>query len=150
MMRVFADRLFDVLVQHKRDIAASWATDVRKNPKTPSFKEYTQDQCINYAVDFYENFIKVFFESKPYPEQEAYFSKYAERRFKEGIPLHEAIHALIMMRRHLWLFADMQVIFTSPLDQYQAVETITRTIRLFDHAIYIIIRRYKELEKEAR
>jgi len=53
-----------------------------------------------------------------------------------------------MMRRHLWLFADMQVIFTSALDSYQAIETITKTIRLFDHAIYIITRRTEELWKE--
>ncbi len=150
MMRVFADRLFDVVVKHKRDIAANWAKDVRKNPKTPSFHEYTEDQAINYAVDFYENFTSLYFEPKPYHGQVEYFSKYAERRFKEGTPLHEAIHALIMMRRHLWLFADMQVIFTSPLDSYQAIETITKTIRFFDEAIYVITRRTAELWKQSK
>jgi len=148
MMRVFADRLMDVLVQHKRDIAENWAKDVRKNPKTPSFHDYTQDQGTNYAIDFYENFVKFYFEPKPYTGQEEYFNKYAERRFKEGIPLCEAIHALIMMRRHLWLYADMQVIFTSALDSYQAIETLTKTIRLFDHSIYTITRRTEELWKE--
>jgi len=145
MMRVFADRLFDVVVQHKRDIAENWAKDVRKNPKTPAFHDFTQEQCVNFAVDFYENFANFYFEPKPYTAQEEYFNKYAERRYQEGIKLHQAIHALIMMRRHLWLYSDMQVVFTSPLDSYQAVETITKTIRLFDHAIYIISRRYEEL-----
>lgn len=148
MMRVFADRLMDVLVQHKRDIAGNWAKDVRKNAKTPSFHDFTQEQAVNFAIDFYENFVNFYFEPKPYMGQEAYFNKYAERRFQEGIPLHEAIHAIVMMRRHLWLFADMQVIFTSPLDSYQAIETITKTIRLFDHAVYLITRRTEELWKE--
>jgi len=149
MMKVFADRLFDVVVKHKRDIAANWAKDVRKNTKTPSYHDYTQDQCINYAVDFYDNFTNLYFEPKPYSGQEEYFTKYAERRYQEGTPLHEAIHALIMMRRHLWLYADMQVVFTSPLDSYQAIEAITKTMRIFDHAIYLITKRYLELVKQA-
>jgi hypothetical protein len=149
MMKVFADRLFDVVSKHKRDIAANWAKDVRKNPKTPAFHDYTQDQCINFAVDFYDNFTNLYFEPKPYSGQEEYFSKYAERRYQEGIPLHEAIYALIMMRRHLWLYADMQVVFTSPLDSYQAIEAITKTMRIFDNATYVMTKRSEELRKEA-
>ena len=32
------------------------------------------------------------------------------------IPLEEAIYALIMMRRHLWLYADFQALFLTALD----------------------------------
>ena len=148
-MRVFADRLLGVMEKNTRDIAANWAKDVMKNPKTPSFHSMTQEQCINYAIDFYKNFINIYFESRPYPKQEAYFSSYAERRYREGIPLHEAIYALIMMRRHLWLYAEMQALFMSPMDQYQAVETLTKTIRLFDSGIYTITKRYQELAAQA-
>ena len=147
MIRVFADRLLDVMDKHAKDIAENWAKDIRRNPRTPSFHEFTQDDCVKFAVDFYRNFINIYFEERPYRGQVEYFTAYAERRFKEGVPLHEAIYALIMMRRHLWLYADMQTVFTSPLDQYQAVEAITKTIRLFDHAIYIITKRYGELSK---
>ena len=52
-----------------------------------------------------------------------------------------------MLRRHMWLFADFQAIFTTALDQYKAVESINRTIRLFDHGIYIITKKYGEMEK---
>ena len=47
----------------------------------------------------------------------------------------------------MWLYAEFQAIFMTALDQYKAVESITRTIRLFDQGIYIISKKYGELEK---
>ena len=47
----------------------------------------------------------MYFSEKPYQEIEGYFTRYAEEGHDEGIPLHECIYALILMRRHIWLFA---------------------------------------------
>jgi len=144
-MSILADRLAHVTESHAREIAEQWAKAVRKNPKTPSFHDIPEEYCILHAKDFYENFVKVYFEEKPYPALEEFFTRYAEARFKEGIPLPETIHALLMLRRHMWLFADSQAIFISIIDQHQAVETINQTIRVFDQGIYLIIKRYEEL-----
>jgi len=144
-MGVFADRLASVTESHALEIAEQWAKAVRSNPKTPSFHDIPEECCILHAKDFYKNFVKVYFEEKPYPALEEFFTRYAEARFKEGIPLPETIHALLMLRRHMWLFADSQAIFISIIDQHQAVETINQTIRVFDQGIYLIIKRYEEL-----
>lgn len=147
-MKVFADRLINVLEHHRREIAQQWCNAVRQNPRTPSFNNFSEEELLKRAGFFYKNLITMYFSEKPYTEVRKYFSEYAEVSYEHKIPLHEALYALIMMRRHMWLFADFQEPFLSAMDHRQAVETINKTIRIFDHGIYIITQRYGELDKE--
>jgi hypothetical protein len=62
-----------------------------------------------------------------------------------NVPMDEALYALTLMRRHIWLYAEFQTIFSSGIDQRQAVDTLTRTILLFDYAAYEITKEYQEL-----
>jgi hypothetical protein len=65
-----------------------------------------------------------------------------------GIPAKETIYALILMRRHIWLYAEFQAIFTSAIDQMQALDTMGRTILLFDYASYEVTKEYQKLINE--
>jgi hypothetical protein len=51
------------------------------------------------------------------------------------------------MRRHIWLYAEFQTLFISAVEQQQAIESLSRTILLFDYATYVITERYQELMK---
>jgi hypothetical protein len=61
--------------------------------------------------------------------------------------LEEAI-MLIMMRRHIWLYAIAGLVV--PADLQQQVETINKTIRIFDYGIYDIVQKYNELINDNR
>jgi hypothetical protein len=149
-MLAFADKLLHVTEQHAKDISDQWCKAVKSNPRTPVLQETARDQCVLFAVEFYRNLRRIYFDKPPYKEIEKYFDQYAEDRFREGLPLHEAVYALVLLRRHMWLYADFQAVFLTALDQYKAVESINRTIRIFDHGIYIIIKKYGELEKDRK
>jgi len=77
-----------------------------------------------------------------------FYLKYAEHSYKMGIPLDEALYAIVLMRRHIWLFAEFQNIFMTRIDQRQALDTLSRTILVFDYATYEIVKRYQELIAE--
>ncbi len=147
-MKVFADKLIEITERHKEEIAKEWARAVRANPRTPSFHEMPEERCIEHALSFYTNLRRIYFSAKPYTEVREYFARYAEKSFREGLPLHETVYALIMMRRHMWLYADFQAPFLTAIDHHQAVETINKTIRIFDHGIYLVIQKYDELGKK--
>ncbi len=146
-MKVFADRLINVLENHRREIAQQWCNAVRQNPRTASFSNFSEEELLKRAGFFYKNLITMYFSEKPYTEVRKYFSEYAEVSYQHEIPLHETLYALIMMRRHMWLYADFQEPFLSAMDHRQAVETINKTIRIFDHGIYITTQQYGELAK---
>ena len=144
-MKAFVGKLIDTTRHHSDQISREWARAVRANPRTPSYHSLPEETCIRHAMGFYKNLRQMLFSEKPYNEVRDYFTTYANERYKEEIPLHEAVYALIMMRRHLWLYADFQGPFLSGLDKDQAVGAINTTIRLFDHGIYLIIKTYGQL-----
>jgi len=144
-MGVFVNELAQMVESHAEEIAEQWAKAVRRNPKTPSFQRLSKEHCLFCAAGFYQRFVKIYFDKSPYPALEEFFTRYAEARYQEGIPLQEAIQALLMLRRQMWLFPDLQTLFAANVDQSQAVEILNQTIRIFDQGIYLIMERYQEL-----
>jgi hypothetical protein len=147
-MKVFATRLIDITELKAPEIAEQWYTDVKKNPRTPFYHKLSEDEAIPQATDFYRHFRSLFMAEKPYEMAQQVFSRYAVDRFAEGVPLPEAIYALTLMRRHIWLYAEFQAIFTSTIERQVVVESLNRTILMFDYATHVITQKYQELMKE--
>lgn len=146
-MKGHATKLIEITERNAAAIAKKWLKDVRANPRTPSYQSLSEDRALEHAVEFYNHFRALFCTEKPFQEARKFFSKYADERFTEGIPLHEALYALVLMRRHIWLYAEFQAIFITAVEQHQAVESLTRTILMFDYATYVLAERYEELMK---
>ncbi len=144
-MQAFTTRLIEVTELHAKTIAKQWFNDVRKNPKTPSYHNITEDRAIPQAIEFYSHFREVFMSDKPFEAAKRFFSKYAEDRYREGVPLNEAIYSLVMMRRHMWLYAEFQAVWTTAVDYQQSSAGLNRTILMFDYATYVITGKYQEL-----
>jgi len=145
MYVAYADKLLNFTEQHAEEIAKLWHKGLISNPKTPSYKKVREFKLVQQGTSFFKNLKKLYFEQKTYDVATAYFSRFAEDQYFENIPLEEAIYALIMLRRQMWLFAEFQVLFTSALDQYQAAESINRTVLLTDYGIFAIAKKYREL-----
>ena len=146
-MKAYATKLIDLTESHADKIAKQWAKDVRTNAKTQAYYGVPEEIIIRQATEFYHNFREMFFNDAPYEQAESYFEGYAEKRYRERVPLHEAVYALILMRRHIWLYAEFQAIFITAVEHRQAVESLSRTILMFDYAMYVITRKYRELMK---
>lgn len=138
-------KLVALVESHADAIAEQWAKDVKKNARTPSYRNIPDDVLVPMAVRFYDNFSQMFYTEKPADISRPYFSQYAEEHYRQNIPLGEALYALILMRRHIWLYAEFQTLFISAVEQKQAVDSLVRTILMFDYAITFISQRYQEL-----
>lgn len=146
-MEVFTDRLLNLAEQHAEKIAERWCKSVRTNPKTPSYHTRPKEECLSQGVSFYRNLKRMYLSEKPYQEVWLYFTTFAEDRHAEGTPLAEAIYALIMMRRHLWLYAEFQALFMSTMDMHHAIDSINRVILIFDYGTYIMVQKCNELTR---
>lgn len=138
-------KLVTLIETHAESIAEQWAKDVKKNARTPSYHSLSDETLITMATRFYDNFSQMFYTEKPAEISRPYFYQYAEEHFRHNIPLSESLYALILMRRHIWLYAEFQTIFISAVEQKQAVDSLVRTILMFDYAIIFISQRYEEL-----
>lgn len=147
MYIAYADKLLNFTEQHATEISKQWAKALQSNPKTASYRKVREFKLVNQGESFYKNLKKLYFEKQAYDMATVYFSKFAEEQFYENIPLDEAVYALMMLRRQMWLFAEFQVLFTSALDQYQASDSINRTVLLTDYGIVAIVNKYRDLKK---
>ena len=149
-MKTYAIKYVELAELHAGRMAKRWAMDVQNNTRTKKYKELDEEWIINQGVKFYRNFSKMFAEEKIGEATLKYFRTYAEDSFSAGVPMDEAVYALILLRRHIWLYAEFQTIFSSGIDQRQALDTLSRTILLFDYAVYEVTKEYQELMKKAK
>ena len=138
-------KLLDLMANNSEAIAKNWANDVIKNSKTPFYHYLNADYLIPQAADFYRRLSGVYPLKNPYPAIHECMSKFAEKRFNEGVPLHEALYAIILMRRHIWLYAEFQAIFITITEQHQALDSQTRTLLIFDYIAYVVTEKYISL-----
>ncbi len=147
-MRPHATKLIEIVEQNAKAIAQQWYKNVKINPKTPVYHTLKEEKAVEQALSFYGNFLKLFATDKPFEDAYTLFSKYADASYRDGIPLPQAVYALILMRRHMWLFAEYQAIFETAVDQRHALESQSRMILMFDYAEFVVIDRYDELMRK--
>lgn len=147
-MRPHATKLIETVEQNARAIAQQWYKNVKINPKTPVYHTLSEEKALDQAMYFYSSFLKLFTTDKPFEDAYTLFSKYADAGYRERIPLPQAVYALILMRRHMWLFAEYQAIFETAVDQRHALESQSRMILMFDYAQYVVVLTYDELIRQ--
>jgi hypothetical protein len=149
-MKTYAIKYVELAEQHAQKMAKRWAMDVQNNVRTKKYKELDEEKIINQGIKFYHNFSKMFADEKISDDALKYFRTYTQEAFAMGIPMDEAVYALTLLRRHIWLYAEFQTIFSSGIDQRQALDTLSRTILLFDYAVYEVTKEYQALMKKEK
>lgn len=137
-------KLLDIAEQNAEEIAEHWAMEVKKNKRTTHYQNINKEKLIVYAVDFYRNLRKLLVPEDRLEFTLEYFRKYAKKCHKIGIPLQESIYGLVLMRRHMWLYADFQAVFINALEHNQAIDGIMRIMLMIDYAVYEITQYYLE------
>lgn len=74
-----------------------------------------------------------------------YYTALGRERFREGIPISEEIHALILARRVLYVFMnDSGLLDQNAFSMLQGIELSNRVIVFFDRAMYYTAYGYEE------
>jgi hypothetical protein len=91
----------------------------------------------------------MYFADNPFQEVQRVMDAtgYAEEMFSRRIPLAEAVYALILMRRYVWLYAESSALFDTGLDMYAALQSTNRILLLFDYAVYTVIDKYDKMAR---
>ena len=135
-------KLLDITEQNAEEIAEHWTMDVQKNKRTTHYQNLTKEKLIVYAIDFYRNLRNLLTADNRSEITQEYFKKYAKKCHQIDLPLQEAIYGLILMRRHMWLYADFQAIFIDALEHHQAIDSVMRIMLMMDYAVYEITQYY--------
>jgi hypothetical protein len=146
--KTYAFKYLELAEKHAESIAARWVKDVRSNSRTPTYKNLNEKQIVSHCIEFYHNFSKMFVDEKITDDVKNYFRRYALECYAMSVPAKEAIYALILMRRHIWIYAEFQMIFNSGITQHESLDTLNRTILIFDYAVYEVTKEYLDLTRK--
>jgi hypothetical protein len=143
---IVADKLMDLCYRSSDEIAEHWYNSVSTSPRTPAFHSLPKDLLVRQSSTFYKNMKNMYFAENAVDEVLLFLNKigYVEAMMDKSIPLAEITYALILMRRHIWLYADTQCIFSdTPMDIFQQSESINRVVLVFDYIIFLVVQKYE-------
>ncbi len=146
------DRLIDLCSKRAEQVAEQWYESVRNNQKTVYFRGLSRETCIHHATLFYRNLGKMYFATDINRSISDILDMIGivEYHYVKGTPLEDLLYAFIILRREIWLYAELQALFNNADEMYQAVQSINRLLVVFDHVTFIVTAKYAELNHKRR
>jgi hypothetical protein len=146
------DKLMDMCERHADDLADMWYKSLMNNSRTEACRSIPKEVCLRYANQIYSSIADMYFAEDCYKAVAQVFdiSGIVDIFYARGIPLEQALYSLILMKRHIWLYADSQMLFNpSAADMTLALDSINRILLVFDYATYYITQTYQKMAAKA-
>jgi hypothetical protein len=129
---VVASKLVKIIEKNSSVIADRWVDDVTTLPYTRSYWNVPHEELHERADKRLASFYK----------------KLGQNRREQGYRVEEVVMALMLLKRHVWLFILQEGFLTANLELYQALELNNRVVLYFDRAIYYVTQAYSEEDEK--
>ncbi len=139
-------KLLDLIEHNADELTTNWLRDVCKDECTPTYHNFDKLKLYERAFEVFSQLGKWISHETTREEIAEHYMNLGAQRREEGFSLSEVIHALILVRRHLWLKVLGEGLLDTILDLYQAIELNNRVTLFFDRAIYFITVGYQKKE----
>jgi hypothetical protein len=136
------EELVKLIEDSADELAESMVRKLRESPRMAGYHRFGDDELTERARLVYANLEKWLEEGSEGQVKEEYF-QIGQRRCQERIPLSELIWALLLTRRNLWQFIELQG-WDTVSDLQRTLELEILVVRFFDRAILHAVRGYEE------
>lgn len=132
------------LIEKNADVLADrLLKSVNQHPRTQIFcKSIPKEELHDRAYEIYRH-LSDWLLQKTDDEIRKKNLSVGERRAEQGVPLHEVIFALILVKENLWKEVKESGIGDNAIELFQALELIDRVNQFFDKAIYYVALGYE-------
>jgi len=138
-------KLIQLIEDNAQELTKRLCKDLLSREETKNYRKLSEDIVCELVFDVYSKLDKWLSKEKQVSgEVRKYYTKLGKKRFKEGIPLHEVVLALMLIKRHLWLYVREKHFFDSTYECYQALEMNNKVVLFFDRDIYFTTMGYEE------
>jgi hypothetical protein len=131
-----AQKLVDLIERSADELTLNWLADIKKNAKTPTYQAFNEQDLYQRAFRVFSQLGKWLSRDTSNEEIRSYWTSLGQARRKENYALSEVIHAVALIRRHLWNKVQAEGLLDSAYDLFQAMELYNRVMLFFDRAIY--------------
>ncbi|MFH1462935.1 MAG: hypothetical protein ABIO70_00910 [Pseudomonadota bacterium] len=126
---LLSDALVTLVREQAPRIAGLWLQEVRTSATTSSYTAMRPEDLLGRACTALTQFGR-WLQSDPAGDEirDFYLAVGRERR-AAGVPLHQVLSSLSLLRKHVWTFARGQGIWRCPIDAYRVLELDRRILR---------------------
>jgi hypothetical protein len=136
-------KLVSLIEDHADELTTRMVQLVRQDPRTTSYTRFDDEELGERAWMVYANLGRWLGEASEEQVEEEYF-RLGQTRCREGIPLSEVVMALLLTRRNLWRFVELQG-WDNIFDLRQHLDLQILVVRFFDRAIHHTVRGYESV-----
>lgn len=139
------ENLVMLIKDNADELSKRFYRDLLDHEETKAYRDMNQDVVYGRAYEVYSRLDAWLKGNKTNaPEFRNYFEKQGEKRFHEGISLHEEVMTLMLIKRHLWLLVTEKQFFDSTYELQQSLEFNNRVVLFFDRVIFYVTTGYQQ------
>ena len=123
-------------------VARLWLADVRSNHTTAAYLLLDPDALLTECTTSLRQ-LGGWLEGESTEEQiRQSFHELGAHRKGQGVPLHELLSGIMLLKRQMWAHARSQGVWQRPMEMYRVMELQSRFAVFFDRAMYHSARGY--------
>jgi cell fate (sporulation/competence/biofilm development) regulator YlbF (YheA/YmcA/DUF963 family) len=142
--KMIYSRLIKLIEDNAAELTDRVYKELLAREETSSFKGLAEDAVRDRIYDVYSRLDSWLGRKSRTGEVQQSYIQLGKKSVKEGIPLHELVMYLMLVKRHLWLYVRENQFFESTYECYQALELNNKVVLFFDRAIFSVIIGYEE------
>jgi hypothetical protein len=139
---IITNKFVRLVEENHQEIIEHFMNDVLRNKKTVAYRKLDPHDLYDIGSRVYREMSKWVAKDLPKEEVKEYYKKLGKIRHEEGIPASQFFQALVLLKRHMWLFVRKQL-EDEMTDYKQAMEINDRVVLFFDRAAYYMLTGYE-------
>ncbi len=144
---LLANKFVKLIEDNHQEIVERYMNDLLRNEKTAGYRSLNRQMIYEIGDNVYRELSQWLSKGIQKQEIQNFYEKLGKMRLQQGVPASQVFHALVLLKRHMWLFVN-QSLENDITDYKQAVDLINRVILFFDRAIFYMLQGHeKEMAK---
>jgi hypothetical protein len=137
-------KIMELIKTDADELSRRVVRDVISRGETQYHKKFSDEFMYERVYDIYRGLNRWLDRATPKEEIQKFYKELGRKRFQEGIPLHEVIMFLMLIKRHLWLYLLEKHFIESSYELQKSLELNNRIVLFFDRAILAATLGYEE------
>ncbi len=138
---MLSSKLIRLVSAHREEITARVIRRIRRESRLLELGKLPEDELRERSLDIFEHLDGWLTAKKA--DLAHFYEEFGRRGCERGVPLHEAVHALQIIKETMIQFAQDQRTTGNTLEIYAEEELAHTSDRTFDMMIYYLVRGYE-------
>ena len=137
------NKFVELIEENHQTIAEFFMNDLLRNPDTAAYRSLDRHSIYESGDMIYRELSKFLARKFSKDDIAKHYLKLSRDRYRQGVPLSHLLKALILLKRHLWLFVENKMEYDL-VDYKQALDLNNRVVLYFDRAAYFCAQGYED------